>query len=94
MADEKLSFEDALAKLEAIVRDVEEGKIGLEDSIRRYEDGVKLLKRCRSILAAAEMKIQKLQATAEGEIRTEPFDAQKQQEPAWTEPRTPRQYRP
>ena len=38
MADEKLSFEDALAKLETIVRDVEEGKIGLEDSIRRYED--------------------------------------------------------
>ena len=79
MADEKLSFEDALAKLEAIVRDVEEGKIGLEDSIRRYEDGVKLLKRCRSILAEAEMKIQKLQATAEGEVRTEPFDSQQQQ---------------
>ena len=79
MADEKLSFEDALAKLEAIVRDVEEGKIGLEDSIRRYEDGMTLLKRCRSILADAEMKIQKLQATAEGEVRAEPFDSQQQQ---------------
>ena len=79
MADEKLSFEDALAKLEAIVRDVEEGKIGLEDSIRRYEDGVKLLKRCRSILSSAELKIQKLQATAEGEVRAEPFDSQQQQ---------------
>ena len=78
MADEKLSFEDALAKLEAIVRDVEEGKIGLEDSIRRYEEGMKLLKRCRLILADAEMKIQKLQATAEGEVRAEPFDSQQQ----------------
>ncbi len=79
MTDENLSFEDALAKLEAIVRDVEEGKIGLEDSIRRYEDGVKLLKRCRYILAQAEMKIQKLQATAEGEVRAVPFDSQQQQ---------------
>ncbi len=79
MADEKLSFEDALGKLEAIVRDVEEGKIGLEDSIRRYEEGVKLLRRCRSILAEAEMKIQKLQTTAEGEVRAEPFDSQQQQ---------------
>ena len=79
MTDEKLSFEDALAKLEAIVRDVEEGKIGLEDSIRRYEEGMKLLKRCRLILADAEMKIQKLQATAEGEVRVEPFDSQQQQ---------------
>ncbi len=79
MADEKLSFEDALAKLEALVRDVEEGKIGLEDSIRRYEEGVKLLRRCRSILAEAEMKIQKLQTTAEGEVRAEPFDSEKKQ---------------
>ncbi len=79
MADEKLSFEDALTKLEAIVRDVEEGKIGLEDSIRRYEEGVKLLRRCRSILAEAEMKIQKLQTTAEGEVRAEPFDSEKKQ---------------
>ena len=79
MTDENLSFEDALTKLEAIVRDVEEGKIGLEDSIRRYEEGVKLLRRCRSILAEAEMKIQKLQTTAEGEVRAEPFDSEKKQ---------------
>ena len=77
MTDENLSFEDALTQLEAIVRDVEEGKIGLEDSIRRYEEGVKLLRRCRSILAEAEMKIQKLQTTAEGEVRAEPFDSEK-----------------
>ena len=43
------------------------------------EDGMKLLKRCRSILAEAEMKIQKLQATAEGEVRAEPFDSEQQQ---------------
>ena len=75
MAKENETFEQALAKLEAIVRDVEEGKIGLQESIRRYEEGMKLLKRCRSVLADAEMKIQKLQETAEGEIQAKPSQA-------------------
>ena len=73
MADNNETFEQALAKLEAIVRDVEEGKIGLQESIKRYEQGMSLLKRCRDILAEAEMKIQKLQETPQGEIRAEPF---------------------
>ena len=73
MADNNETFEQALAKLEAIVRDVEEGKIGLQESIKRYEQGMSLLKRCRDILAEAEMKIQKLQATPQGEIRAEPL---------------------
>ena len=73
MADNNETFEQALAKLEAIVRDVEEGKIGLQESIKRYEQGMSLLKRCRDILAEAEMKIQILQATPQGEIRAEPF---------------------
>lgn len=79
MAKDNQTFEQALAKLEAIVRDVEEGKIGLQDSIRRYEEGMKLLKRCRSILADAEMKIQKLQETAEGDLRAEPFEPGEQE---------------
>ncbi len=73
MAANNETFEQALAKLEAIVRDVEEGKIGLQESIKRYEQGMSLLKRCRDILAEAEMKIQKLQETPQGEIRVEPF---------------------
>lgn len=75
MEDQELTFEEALAKLESIVRDIEEGKIGLEESIDRYEDGVKLLRRCRDILSRAELKIQTLQETADGEIRAEPLDA-------------------
>ncbi len=75
MADEKETFEEALKKLEAIVRDVEEGKIGLQESIRRYEEGMSLLKRCRTILTEAELKIQKLQETADGEIQAEPSES-------------------
>ncbi len=71
MAIKSLTFEEALANLEAIVKDVEEGKVGLEDSIRRYEEGMKLLKHCRTILSQAELKIQKLQETADGELRVD-----------------------
>lgn len=76
MTGKEETFEQALAKLEAIVRDIEEGKIGLEESIKRYEDGMNLLSRCRGILAQAEMKIQKLQAKADGEIQAEPPEVQ------------------
>ena len=79
MADQNDTFEQAMAKLEAIVRDVEEGKIGLQESIKRYEQGMGLLKRCREILSEAEMKIQKLQVTPEGEIRPEPFQQEGRQ---------------
>ena len=79
MAEQIDTFEQAMAKLEAIVRDVEEGKIGLQESIKRYEQGMGLLKRCREILSEAEMKIQKLQVTPEGEIRPEPFQQEGRQ---------------
>lgn len=71
MPPKRLTFEEALANLEAIVKDVEEGKVGLEDSIVRYEEGMKLLKHCRAILSQAELKIQKLQETADGELRVD-----------------------
>ena len=65
MAKEKMTFEQALGKLEKIVEQIESGKIGLEESIARYEEGIKLIKQCRAILDAAEKKIQLL-AKAEG----------------------------
>ena len=69
----ELTFEEALAKLEALVHSIEQGKIGLQESIQQYEEGMKLIKRCRSILAEAEQRIQKLQLSAEGELTPGPF---------------------
>ena len=54
----KPTFEQALADLEKIVTDVEQGKIGLEESIDQYEKGMKLIKHCRTILEAAEKRIE------------------------------------
>ena len=61
MAKKKLSFEEALSQLETIAGQIEQGEIGLEESITKYEEGMGLVKQCRAILEKAEMKIQKLQ---------------------------------
>jgi len=67
--EKKMTFEEALGKLEQLVEQIESGQIGLEESIARYEEGTKLVKQCRKILDAAEKKIQLL---AKGEEGLEP----------------------
>jgi exodeoxyribonuclease VII small subunit len=54
---ETRTFEDSLAELEAIVRDLEDGQTGLEEALARYEQGVGLLKRCYTQLREAEQRI-------------------------------------
>jgi exodeoxyribonuclease VII small subunit len=54
----KQTFEQALAQLEKIVSEVEQGKIGLEDSLDKYEQGMKLIKHCRAVLEQAEKRIE------------------------------------
>ena len=73
-AEKKLTFEEALTQLESIVSAIEEGKIGLEDSICEYEKGKRLIQYCRSILTEAEGKIQQLQATDDGGVSTGPVE--------------------
>jgi len=60
MPTQKLTFEQALEKLEQIVSQIEEGKVSLEESIDKYAEGIKLIKQCRDILETAEKKIQLL----------------------------------
>jgi len=72
--DKALTFEEALSRLESIVTAIEQGKIGLEESIGQYERGMTLVKQCREILAKAELKIQLLQQRADGTVEAAPFD--------------------
>ena len=72
--EKAMTFEQALAKLEAIVEEIEEGRVGLEESIKKYEEGMALVKHCRSVLSAAEEKIQKLQLSAEGDLSASPLE--------------------
>ena len=71
---DSLSFEQALAELEVIVRDLESGKTSLEDSIAAYERGVALKQYCDQKLKDAQMKIEKIVISSDGKIATQPFD--------------------
>ncbi len=70
MAKRKVTFEEALRQLETIAEQIEQGKIGLEESIAQYEKGMALVKQCRDILTKAENKIQQLHERADGSLAT------------------------
>lgn len=61
---DSLTFEQAVERLEAIIAQIESGRIGLEQSIAEYERGAALVKRCRAILERSEQRV--LELTAEG----------------------------
>ncbi len=68
------NFEEAVAQLEQIVRELEGGETGLEQSLARYEDGVALLKRCYGQLRQAEQKIMLLTGEEAGVPALRPFE--------------------
>jgi len=63
-----MSFEDALAALEAIVRGLESGQQKLEDAIAAYERGAALKAHCEEKLAQAEARVQAIVARADGTL--------------------------
>ncbi|MFA7275414.1 MAG: exodeoxyribonuclease VII small subunit [Pseudobdellovibrionaceae bacterium] len=71
---ESLSFEAAMTELESIVRDLETGKVTLEQSISAYERGMALKAHCESKLRDAQTKIEKIVVGANGTITTEKFE--------------------
>ncbi|MDP6047733.1 MAG: exodeoxyribonuclease VII small subunit [Phycisphaerae bacterium] len=60
MAKKKMSFEQALERIEEIVSQIEDGSVPLEESIEKYAEGTKLIDHCRTVLGKAEKKIQLL----------------------------------
>jgi exodeoxyribonuclease VII small subunit len=69
------TFEEALKRLEDIVHLLEEGNVGLNESLERYEEGVRLLRLSYDILQKAERRIELLSGVdAAGNPITEPLD--------------------
>jgi len=62
------SFEEAIAELESITDRIEAGEIPLAQCLSQYERGMKLIKRCQSLLGAAERRVTELTASSEGEV--------------------------
>ena len=74
MAKKPPTFEEALKQLEAITEQIEQGRIGLEESISKYEEGMKLVQYCRTVLAKAEQKIEQLRLAGNGEPQISKFE--------------------
>jgi len=68
-----ISFEDALGRLEKIVDLLEAGNLGLEESLKIYEEGVGLARRCARYLDEAEKRIELLMRDEQGVLRAEPL---------------------
>ena len=69
----KLSFEQAMERLEEIVIILERGEAPLEESLSLFEEGAKLMKQCSDLLDKAEQKVTKLTITADAELAEVPF---------------------
>lgn len=65
MAEKKLDFEQAMARLEEIVTILERGEAPLEQSLALFEEGSKLLRQCTGLLDKAEQKVSKLASAGE-----------------------------
>ena len=75
MAQKKISFEEAMEKLDAIVKVLEKGDAPLEKSLDMFTEGTELIKYCTQVLDKAEQKVVKLRKGADGEPIEEDFDA-------------------
>ena len=69
----EIKFENALEKLEEIVRKLEGGEMPLDDSLKMFEEGVRLARFCGGKLDAAERRIEILMKNEDGTLGTAPF---------------------
>ena len=72
--DDKYTFEEAMSRLEEIVKALETGKASLDDSLELFEEGVKLVRFCNGNLENAELKIKKLTASKTGDVSESDFE--------------------
>ena len=74
MAGKKLNFEQALSRLDEIVRHLEKGDLPLSESLALYEEGIGLIKQCSIMLDEAEQKVVKLKKGPDREPIELPFE--------------------
>lgn len=72
MAEKK--FEDALARLEELVKQLEQGELPLEQSLKLFEEGIKLSRICNRRLEDAERRVEILLKDEAGKIVARPFN--------------------
>lgn len=74
MAEKKLSFELSLKRIDEIVKTLEKGDAALDESMKLFEEGTALIRRCGAMLDEAEQKVVRLKKGPDGEPEELPFD--------------------
>ncbi len=69
------SFEEQIEQLESIVKELEKGELTLEDSVTKFEEGIKISRECNKTLEEAEKKITIL-VNQDGEMKEEKFNTE------------------
>lgn len=70
----EMKFEEALKKLEKIVGDLESGNLPLDESLEKYEEGIRLSRMCAKKLEVARKKVEILLKSEDGSVELKPFD--------------------
>ena len=70
----EMKFEEALKRLEKIVEELENGSLSLDDSLEKYEEGIRLSRICAKKLEAAKKKVEILLKLEDGTFELEAFD--------------------
>jgi len=77
MKIDKMSFEESIKKLEEIVKELEDENISLEESMEKFELGIKLSSNCLKKLNEAEGRIEELTRSEDGKLVTKELDLDK-----------------
>ena len=77
----KPDFERSLARLEEVVRKLENANLSLDEAMKLFEEGVELSRECQKQLEQAEGRVEMLLKKADGKIATEPFEPEAEEEP-------------
>lgn len=72
-------FEKAMERLEQIVKELESGELGLEESLKVFEEGMKLVRFCEQKLSEAEKKVTILTQRSDGSVEELPFEIQEKE---------------
>ncbi|MDA2938873.1 exodeoxyribonuclease VII small subunit [Acidobacteria bacterium AH-259-A15] len=75
-------FENALARLESIVGELEKGELALEEALKLFEEGIKISRFCNAKLDEAERKVEILLKNEKGQLTEGPFQLEREREKA------------
>jgi len=78
----EMKFEEGLKRLEKIVEELEGGNLSLDESLEKYEEGIRLSKACAKRLEVARKKVEILLKSEDGSAELKPFDEKMAEEEA------------